>query len=62
MTRIWLAKTIEKGLRPFGHRSVELQFGFYFQQKCYGGVDLWLKDASRGLWNRRHRRDRRHRA
>ena len=37
MTPIGLAKVIEKGLRPFGHRSVELQFGVCFQQNAYGG-------------------------
>jgi len=37
MTPIRLAKTTEKGLRPLGHRSVELHFGFCFQQSAMGG-------------------------
>jgi hypothetical protein len=37
MTRMALAKTMEKELRPFGHRSVELHFTFCFQQNAYGG-------------------------
>jgi hypothetical protein len=37
MTPIWLAKMTEKGLRPLGDRSVELHFGFCFQQNTYGG-------------------------
>jgi len=30
-------KSGEKGLRPFGDRSVELGFDFCFQQNAYGG-------------------------
>jgi len=37
MTAIRQDKTSEKGLRPLGHRSVELHFGFCFQQNAYGG-------------------------
>jgi hypothetical protein len=33
MTPIRLAKTTSKGLRPLGHRSVELELGVCFQQK-----------------------------
>src|SRR5215472_11845929 len=59
-------KNGKKALRPVGHRSVELGFGFCFQQNAYGGVGLWLRDAGRGPWRakrayRRNRRDRRHR-
>jgi hypothetical protein len=49
MTPIRLAKTSEKGLRPLGHRSVELHFSFCFQQKAYPRVGRGLKDAGRGL-------------
>jgi hypothetical protein len=48
MTSIRLAKTIEKRLRPSGHRSVELWFGFCFQQNVYPGVCRWLRDAGSG--------------
>jgi len=30
-------KNGKKGLRPFGHRSVEVRFDFCFQQNAYGG-------------------------
>jgi hypothetical protein len=49
MTPIRRAKTTEKGFRPFGHRSVELHFGFCFQQNAYGGWGRGLKDTGRGL-------------
>ncbi|HEV7552563.1 MAG TPA: hypothetical protein VGP65_12815, partial [Candidatus Angelobacter sp.] len=29
--------------------TVEWNFAFCSQQKCYGGVGVWLKDAGRGL-------------
>jgi hypothetical protein len=48
MTSIRLAKTTEKGLWPFGDRSVELHFGFCFQQNAYGGWGRGLRDAGRG--------------
>jgi hypothetical protein len=34
MTPILLAKTIEKRLRQLVDKTVELHFGFCFQQKC----------------------------
>jgi hypothetical protein len=48
MTPIRLAKMREKGLRQFGDRSVELHFGFCFQQNVYGGWVAGLKDTGRG--------------
>jgi len=48
MTAIRLAKTTEKGLRPFGDRSVELHFTFCFQQNAMGGGGRGLKDTGRG--------------
>jgi hypothetical protein len=38
MTSIRQAKMTEKGLRPLGHRSVELRLGVCFQQKPYPRV------------------------
>jgi len=37
LTGIGALKNGEKGLRPFGHRSVELGLGFCFQQSSMGG-------------------------
>jgi len=37
ITAIRLVKTTEKGLRPLGHRSVELHFDFCLKQNAYGG-------------------------
>jgi len=48
-TPIRRAKTTEKGLRPFGDRSVELHFSFCFQQNVMGGGGRGLKDTGRGL-------------
>jgi len=62
MTPIRLVKTSEKGLRPLGHRSVELHFSFCFQQNVLGGWGRGLKDTGRGLARKRaYRRDRRNR-
>jgi hypothetical protein len=49
MTLIRQGKTTEKWLRPFGDRSVELHFGFCFQQNAYGGWGRGLRDTGRGL-------------
>jgi hypothetical protein len=48
-------KSREKGLRPLGHRSVEMHFDVCLQQKRLCRVGVWLKDAGRGLQNRRDR-------
>jgi hypothetical protein len=48
LNRIEALKNGEKELRPFGHRSVELEFDVCFQQSVYGGWVKWLKDAGRG--------------
>jgi hypothetical protein len=37
LSRIEPLKNGKKGLRPFGHRTVELGFDFCFQQNAYGG-------------------------
>jgi hypothetical protein len=38
-----------KGLRPRGHRSVELHFDVCLQQNVYAGWGIWLKNVGRGL-------------
>jgi len=40
----------KKELRPSGDRSVELDFGFCFQQNAYGGWGRGLRYTGRGLW------------
>jgi hypothetical protein len=37
LTAIEALKNAKKGLRPLGHRSVELRFDVCFQQNAYGG-------------------------
>jgi hypothetical protein len=49
LTAVGALRNKKKGLRPFGHRSVELGFGLCFQQSVYGGWDRGYKDAGRGL-------------
>jgi len=48
-------KNVKKGLRPVGHRSVELHFGFCFQQNAYGGWGRGWGTQAEGRKNRRHR-------
>jgi hypothetical protein len=42
-------KKTEKGLRPVGHRSVEVGFGLCIQQNGIAGVGVWLRYTGRGL-------------
>jgi len=62
MTPIRPGKTTEKGLRPSGDRSVELHFGFCFQQNVKGGWGRGLRvhrqRAARIAGIARHRRHR----
>jgi hypothetical protein len=37
LSRVEALKNEKEGFRPFGDRSVELGFGFCFQQNAYGG-------------------------
>jgi hypothetical protein len=57
-TAIRALKNGKKRLRPFGDRSVELHFGFCFQQSVYGGGGSGRGPQAEGCKNRRHRRDR----
>ena len=50
MGRIVALKNGKKAFDRSVDRSVEWHFGFCFQQRCYGGWGLWLRDISRGPW------------
>jgi hypothetical protein len=47
-TLIAVMKAASKGLRPRGHRPVEMYFDVCLQQNVYAGWGIWLKDISRG--------------
>jgi hypothetical protein len=53
LNAIWKRNRWKKEPRPFGDRSVELRFGFCFQQKCYGGWGSGSRTQAEG-----HKRDR----
>jgi hypothetical protein len=54
-TLITVMKATWKELRPRGHRAVEFDFSFACNKTLIAGWGFWLRDAGRGLQNRRHR-------
>jgi hypothetical protein len=49
LTGLKTPKNIKKWFRQSFDRPFEWRFALCLQQKCYGGVGVWLKDAGRGL-------------